>query len=483
MTQVGNVADDAHYIVLAESLASGQGYHLINFPDAPPEFFFPPGWPLLLAPIVYLFPDNFFVLRFLPLLFWLGSLLLIYKLFQTRLQSPYLELLLAFVALNPALIIMSSTIVSEAAYLFFSLLTIIAFEALIKFKAQDRWWLFLTVIALALFTMLVRTIGVTLLLSIPVYLLLTRRFRYLGVLVGLALIALGPIIWLDAQNETSLIFSPGYKQHIDYIGPRLIYFAQPWEHLPQLSYTQAFDVIVPMALRSWLSNPVLASLVLLFKVSLISVIILGYLYSSGRYQLSEIYILLYLGIFYLWIVYVSEVRGRFLYPLLPFIYFYLLVGLIKIGQWIKIKEKKQAKNLAIVLATLIITLALIRNYKHWADPEKDRMVSNLIAGNSWLREATSDDTIVMSPWPQRDYLYARRKTVAYPDYDTDLWAYIQDNNVGYIILKANRFKAYSLELPEFEKYRLLPFIKKNSDEFHQVYVNEARNVSIYQVVY
>ena len=47
---VGTFFDDAHYLILAESLATGNGYNLINFPDMPPEDAFPPGWPLLLAP-------------------------------------------------------------------------------------------------------------------------------------------------------------------------------------------------------------------------------------------------------------------------------------------------------------------------------------------------------------------------------------------------------------------------------------------------
>jgi hypothetical protein len=48
--QIGTSYDDAKYIILAESLASGQGYELINFPRPQIERNFPPGWPLVLAP-------------------------------------------------------------------------------------------------------------------------------------------------------------------------------------------------------------------------------------------------------------------------------------------------------------------------------------------------------------------------------------------------------------------------------------------------
>ncbi|MEY2817871.1 MAG: hypothetical protein RL275_1334, partial [Chloroflexota bacterium] len=46
--QIGTSYDDAKYIILAESLASGQGYELINFPRPQIERNFPPGWPLVL---------------------------------------------------------------------------------------------------------------------------------------------------------------------------------------------------------------------------------------------------------------------------------------------------------------------------------------------------------------------------------------------------------------------------------------------------
>lgn len=39
---VGAFFDDAHYIVLAESLAAGTGYRLVNLPSTPVEDAFPP---------------------------------------------------------------------------------------------------------------------------------------------------------------------------------------------------------------------------------------------------------------------------------------------------------------------------------------------------------------------------------------------------------------------------------------------------------
>jgi hypothetical protein len=113
--QPGTSYDDAHYIILAESLSSGQGYELINFPHPQIERAFPPGWPILLTPLTFLFPGNYTVLKLLTLVLWLASLLLIYKFFSKRIESPYLEILAGLIAINPLLVGTSVTVMSESA--------------------------------------------------------------------------------------------------------------------------------------------------------------------------------------------------------------------------------------------------------------------------------------------------------------------------------------------------------------------------------
>ena len=54
---IGAGADDAMYLVLAKSLATGQGYRSINLPGAPPNTHFPPGYPAVLSVLWRLAPD------------------------------------------------------------------------------------------------------------------------------------------------------------------------------------------------------------------------------------------------------------------------------------------------------------------------------------------------------------------------------------------------------------------------------------------
>ncbi len=69
---VGAFQDDAIYTVLAKSLATGQGFRMINLPGAPNATHYPPGYPLLLAALWKLwpsFPDNIVLFKFVNAFF------------------------------------------------------------------------------------------------------------------------------------------------------------------------------------------------------------------------------------------------------------------------------------------------------------------------------------------------------------------------------------------------------------------------------
>src|SRR4030088_1651008 len=63
---VGVFADDAFYVMLARSVAEGQGFRFLNLPGSPAATHFPPGYPLALATlwrIAPAFPANLIVFK------------------------------------------------------------------------------------------------------------------------------------------------------------------------------------------------------------------------------------------------------------------------------------------------------------------------------------------------------------------------------------------------------------------------------------
>jgi len=479
---VGSFFDDAHYIILAESLFAGRGYRLINFPDAPVERAFPPGWPLLLTPLVGFFPDNFTILKLLALFLWLASIPLIYRLFATRLQSPYLEALVAVVALNPHLVGLSGTVFSEMAYLFFSLLTLNLFEIWQRQEHRHRVWLLLVVIFIALYTLMVRTIGLTLLVSILLYLLLNRRHRDLGVIGGLLMLGLIPLAWFNLKNGGAFVFSESYQKHVNFVTSNLVNFVRPWEYLSILSPESFANSVVPVFDLGRVMALITPGPGHFFSITLLLLILLGYLISLRRYQLHQLYVALYLAIIYVWSVYTLRVELRLLVPLIPFLYFYLSQAMIWIAGRMTTSNRKLASSLTLIGFCFLMLIGVVRNYHEWRNPLGERVI-DLSVGSSWISTHAPADSVIMAFSPAATYLYARRQTVAYPESGTDIEAYIKSNGVDYILVQPKLLDGdiRSRQFDEFTQFELLPLLTAKPDQFQGVYQNSMENVLVYEV--
>ena len=116
--------DSVTYVLLAESLLTpGDGYALSIGPGPPQAHTkYPPGYPATLAPLVAVFGRNFVVLKLLSLVFTAGAVLLFCRYaLRGRDPLPWFFLALAF-AVSPGVIDYSRWMLSEAPFLFFTLL-------------------------------------------------------------------------------------------------------------------------------------------------------------------------------------------------------------------------------------------------------------------------------------------------------------------------------------------------------------------------
>ncbi len=483
--QVGAFSDDAHYIVLAESLASGQGYRLINYPNAPTEWAFPPGWPILLSPLVALFPGNYAVLKLLSFALWVVSIPLMYRLFARHIETPYLEVLIALIALNPGMLGISGMLMSEAAYLFFSLLALYLFELWDSHQdkgSKARYWLsILAFTVTALYTQLIRTVGLSILLTFVVYLLFSRRFRQAGIVAAIFFLGMLPQLWLNSQNGGSLI-SPGYQSQV--FGSSITAkFGQVWANVQAYSNKMIANSLIPVFGPKVASvlNRIGAGITLsLANVLILLLIVIGVALSLKRFRISVLYVGFYfLGILAFWNPSVGSAQGRFLIPVVPFLYFYLLQAIIWTVRWTITKTDKRTLLIVTGATSLIILISLARNVQDWRNPIRNR-ITDLSIGTVWIDENTPSDSIVMARNPVPAYLYARRRTVAYPAYGQDIEEYIEANGVDYIIVSPKLQTPRSNELDTYIVTRLLPVLTSNQDRFRLVYKNTAHNVTVYE---
>lgn len=202
---VGVFYDDAHYVILGESLATGRGYRYINLPGAPPGTHFPPGYPALLAllwRIAPSFPENIALFRIVNALLLGVVAWLVYRYASRRLAfGSWLAVVTAVVATAtiPPLLL-SSNVLSETLFMAL-LLPLLAWcePAASVRKAQPL----LIGVGAGLVT-LVRSHGIVLLPALAVLYALRRRWRELGLTLGAAILTLLPWLLWVARHDREL---------------------------------------------------------------------------------------------------------------------------------------------------------------------------------------------------------------------------------------------------------------------------------------
>lgn len=191
---VGVVHDDAMYVILARSLASGQGYRFLNLPGAPAATHFPPGYPALLALVSWLapaFPASVVAFKALNALFLAAAAVLASRFARRRAVGDGWALALgAVTAVSIPLLVLGSMVLSEPLFLALLLALLPSLESVVDSHVSLKR-LALSGAAIAACT-LVRSHGIALVLAMMIALGLSRRWRDAAVVGGAAVASLLP---------------------------------------------------------------------------------------------------------------------------------------------------------------------------------------------------------------------------------------------------------------------------------------------------
>ena len=137
LPRFGDLHDDSLYYISAKSLADGGGYRIESLPGEPSQTKYPPLYPLLLSVAWHIspqFPNN------LPIAAWISWLALPAIMLQLLWIFPRLGItgwrawmLMTLIAVNPYMLVFSSTLVSELAFTALMLAAMLLTE-----RAADR---------------------------------------------------------------------------------------------------------------------------------------------------------------------------------------------------------------------------------------------------------------------------------------------------------------------------------------------------------
>jgi hypothetical protein len=466
---VGLFVDDAWYALLAQALATGQGYQLINSPTPGILPSYPPLYSFLLSLAYRLspsFPNNLLLLKSVSVLAMMGVGALSYRHFRRDRQWPmWLSLVTALaVTLAPSLVFLAtSSTMSECVYMLFQLLAVVLIETSVRADAGKRVLLYAALGGAAgAAAFLTRSIGLAVIGAVAVYLLKERRWPALGAFVVAALLLAAPWLIYSRAHKTT----PEQRQ--EQAGMIVLpYDVQFWQRragdassgtikagdLPTRIWNNATMVFSNNPARLFTPSFYRSSklsgeevlekgtetklLGLLFS----ALILLGLALTIYRQPTAAEFTVLFtflIATVWPWDPY------RFMLPLAPFAFFYLLEGLRAIHtfaqQKMETKTPRPAWTMMTVTVGLVLALYLFDHALYWRarnDPTPaeylpwQAIFDEHKAALDWLREKTPEDAAIVSENPALVYLYTGRKTMA-GERPEERWEDWKRHNVRYM---------------------------------------------------
>lgn len=461
---VGQFKDDGWYVVLAKSLASGHGYNMINLPQHSGLYFYPPLFPLLLS-VLYRFspefPGNVFLLKSLSILSMLALAVFVFQFFHRQDRLPRsLAYLLAFAtAAAPSFVMLAtSSVMSECLFASLLFATLLLVE---RCSRQERAHPYLGSVipaaVLASACCLTRTIGVALVAAVVVHFLARRMFKALGVFVIAVAVCIAP--WTlykhfrTLESSGSTLLAEGYSTQFwdrlasagikipardlpgrvwqistvivgDDIGgllaPSLYRFAsESGEELTDM--TAVIPGVSRNAIGMYGATMGLAVAGQFISVCFSVLLLIGYL-RSAKQGLDCIELVF--GFSLIMIVIWPWNPIRFLVPLLPFLLYFLVLGMAAVYELIRrkagrlsISDPWRGSRIALVciLAFFVYDNAMYvvaehKNPDSLQCPDWLRKFNATKQAADWAREHTSDKQVITSDNPSMIYLYSDRTT-------------------------------------------------------------------------
>ncbi|MFN0087363.1 MAG: hypothetical protein ACKVX9_18380 [Blastocatellia bacterium] len=474
---VGLFTDDAWYVLLAKGLASGQGYSIVNSPTPGILPLYPPAFPFLLSLLFRIspdFPDNVWLLKSVSIAAMLGTGVLAYRYFvrDRELPAPWALAIAVGAVLSPPLVFLAtSTVMSESVFALVFLATIVVMERCVRAGSGARGMLLAVAgAALASAGFLTRSIAFSLVVAGGLYLLKARLVRSAIVFGAAVAIFAGP--WMiysrlhaptpEQQREQGghivLPYSTQFWQRragFDYLG-NVTAAELPGRVAGNLKEIAGRDIgrIVATPIFEALRDPFAESRkqnvqeggrgeTLWFSFALSLFVVVGLAAALRRKTtMAELAIPLSLGIIALW----PWETFRFVLPLIPFVIFYLMMGVRMLGE-LHASLRKQAPGrlgnglaLGVLLAIVAVNLYGNVNYirKYAGGDSLDRPQWLQIFDNTedllkWTASQLPADAVIATNNAPLVHLYTGRKTISADDPAAN-WENWERMKVRYMVL-------------------------------------------------
>jgi hypothetical protein len=418
---LGLFHDDGIYTVVAKSLHDGAGYRIISLPTAPDQTKYPFLYPYILSWLWSLnpkFPDNIGLLKSANAAFLAVIFVLSYLFYRHRVQKEESEGLLfaMLVCINPAVFSFTDFTVSDILFLLLSLSAIVIFDASKQCTSRPSVTLFAATVALGCLT---RSAALPLAVAGAVHFACAKRYRDLIYYVCLVFLLIIPW-WLWVRNHSNQTVNSLLEYYVSYSSfppAFVIMWSDPfgaieivWSNLRYM--VDALDLIFQSRIVPGLLLPV--GLLLLFGL---------WRLFKDQSVFFRAYVVLYLGM----VVALPFPPDRYLVPLVPGIYFFLLRGVqlaeVHLGSLMTSETRKRFLcQLVRTTFALVVVLQVgwVFNYFLTKDVATTRTSFGKRLPASWqgfsetfewIRNNTAQSTILAAGYDPLFYLYTGRRAI------------------------------------------------------------------------
>ena len=204
----GLYVDDAWFIVLAKALAQQEGFALISSATGPILPAFPPGFPMLLAPLVWWspdFPGHVPLLKSVSIaaMFGVGALSYFYLTRYRQVSSALAGAVAVLTVILPAFVFLAtSTVMAEASFTLCQLGVAVSIERLAAASpGKDTSRRVLVAGAISVITLLVRAAGVAGIAAGVIYLATKRGVRVAALFLLLTIAGYTPWLMYSASHR------------------------------------------------------------------------------------------------------------------------------------------------------------------------------------------------------------------------------------------------------------------------------------------
>lgn len=404
--------DNVVYVILAESIVSGQGYRNIHVAGEPEHAKFPIGFPLILSLFMGVFGKNLIVFKLFVLLTGIVSVYFMYKICE-HVIGKYTHLVMSVYITVPLLLEFNHWVLTEIPFL---CLVLIAVYCVIQAE-KGMAYMYYVAFAAVLCALFIRSAGISLVVALLAYLLMKKKYSFFGVF--LVLFVASAAFWLlrNMRISESSIYVEQFLLRNPYwlesgrIGVRDL-LIRMWNNFINYMLVDMPETLLALFRSAWAYGVI----GVLFTVCAI----IGFVRRMRHVPVIALYSVCALVLVLCWPhVWIS---ARFLIPLVPFFLIFWYEGLAWVGHAVRFKY------LAIVVVVMLVTsnviaLAMrieptmsnnIRHLKgeHYAGYSRDwQHYFELI---DWIDQNVPDSAIIMARKPEYVYLIAHNKTIGYP---------------------------------------------------------------------